>query len=102
MWHVHEICYPLDYPTAAGHFPDNPIIPGAVLLDEAIHAIGGAAGIDDFTIRSAKFLDPVRPGETLELRWERRPDGQTAFECRARNPERLVLIGLLQIGLGRL
>jgi 3-hydroxyacyl-[acyl-carrier-protein] dehydratase len=101
MWRAREIRYELDHPTAAGHFPDNPMIPGAVLLDEAIHAIAGADGVNEFTIRSAKFLDPVRPGETIELRWERRADGQTAFECRARNPERLVMTGLLQIGLAR-
>ena len=30
-------------PTAAGHFPSNPIIPGALLLDEVVAAIAGAA-----------------------------------------------------------
>ena len=28
-----------DHPTAAGHFPCNPIIPGAVLLSAALRAI---------------------------------------------------------------
>jgi 3-hydroxymyristoyl/3-hydroxydecanoyl-(acyl carrier protein) dehydratase len=31
-----------DHPTAAGHFPGNPILPGALLLDEVVLAI--AAG----------------------------------------------------------
>lgn len=95
MWYSREIRFGLDHPTAAGHFPGNPIIPGAVLLDQVIEAIAGADGAGDILIRSAKFLHPVRPGEVVELRWERRADGQTGFECRLLDPERLVLAGSL-------
>jgi 3-hydroxymyristoyl/3-hydroxydecanoyl-(acyl carrier protein) dehydratase len=30
---------PADHPSVEGHFPGNPIFPGAVLLDEILHAL---------------------------------------------------------------
>jgi 3-hydroxymyristoyl/3-hydroxydecanoyl-(acyl carrier protein) dehydratase len=84
-----------DHPTAAGHFPGNPIIPGAVLLDEILAIITGDDG--PMMIRSAKFLSPVRPGATLDLQWETSPSGTIKFECRPAGQDALVLSGLLDI-----
>jgi len=78
-----EIHFTADHPTAAGHFPSNPIIPGALLLDEVIRTLpggtlpGGATGI-----RSAKFFLPVRPGDSLHVNWTLSPTGTAKFECR--------------------
>src|ERR1700694_46736 len=54
---------PEDHPAFAGHFPKYPVLPGAVLLDEALQAIESARGIDlrDWRIASVKFMDAVRP-----------------------------------------
>lgn len=70
-----------DHPTYAGHFPGRPILPGVVLLDEALHALAAsmnrnAAGA---RIKSAKFLSPVVPGEPLNLRCETAANGD--FRC---------------------
>ena len=96
MWQVRELRFAADHPTAAGHFPGNPIIPGAVLLDEIVQAIAGSAA-GDITIRSAKFLTPVRPGDALQLRWQDGPDAATRFECSLLDPERLALVGTVQV-----
>jgi 3-hydroxyacyl-[acyl-carrier-protein] dehydratase len=98
--HSLDVRFSVDHPTAAGHFPGNPIIPGAVLLDEVLQAIAAAAGrpLGHVAIRSAKFLQPVRPGDAMVIRWEARPDGETKFECRLRDPERVVLTGVLALG----
>jgi 3-hydroxyacyl-[acyl-carrier-protein] dehydratase len=58
-----------DHPSFAGHFPKFPILPGAVLLDEALQVIQRERGIDltQWQIASAKFLDVVRPGDALHL-----------------------------------
>src|SRR5688572_3912387 len=58
-----------DHPAARGHFPGNPIIPGAVLLSEALRAVGGALGRDLSLCRvsSAKFSSPSRPGDRIEI-----------------------------------
>lgn len=58
-----------DHPALAGHFPGMPVVPGVVLLDEALHAIGVALGADLSACRiaSVKFLSPVLPGQALEI-----------------------------------
>ncbi len=96
MWQSLEVRFAADHPTAAGHFPGNPIIPGAVLLDEVLQAVASAGG-NWTAIRSAKFLQPVRPGEAVLIRWEQGSDGQARFECRVLDPERLALTGTVQL-----
>jgi acyl-coenzyme A synthetase/AMP-(fatty) acid ligase len=60
---------PEDHPSFAGHFPKFPVLPGAVLLDEALQVIERQRGIDltQWHVASVKFLDPVRPGDALRL-----------------------------------
>lgn len=58
-----------DHPALAGHFPGMPVVPGVVLLDEALHAIGAALGADLSACRvaSVKFLSPVLPQQPVEV-----------------------------------
>ncbi len=89
-----------DHPSAEGHFPGNPIVPGAVLLDEVLQAIGADEG-HDFTsveILSAKFLRPVRPGDRLIIRWSTLASGATKFECLLPLQDQPVLTGTLRRG----
>jgi len=60
---------PRDHPSFAGHFPKFPVLPGAVLLDVALQVIRRERGIDltQWRIASVKFLDVVRPGDSLRL-----------------------------------
>jgi 3-hydroxymyristoyl/3-hydroxydecanoyl-(acyl carrier protein) dehydratase len=56
-----------DHPAFAGHFPGAPIVPGVLLLDAALHACE-AAGVAVTGVASAKFLQPVAPGQSLSMR----------------------------------
>lgn len=71
------------HPTAAGHFPGNPIIPGALLLAEVLHRIEQAEGIRfaSCNIKAAKFLHPVRPGDTVTIEYDFSAPGAIAFQC---------------------
>ncbi|SAK46593.1 beta-hydroxyacyl-ACP dehydratase [Caballeronia hypogeia] len=84
-----------DHPALAGHFPGRPIVPGVVLLDHALDAIGGALGrsFDACRIESAKFLSPAVPGEALDIAWETAASGAIRFTIRA--GERAVASGTL-------
>jgi len=65
-----ERSFPTDHAAAQGHFPGNPIIPGAVLLSEVLLAIEADLGrrLHACRVKSAKFVHPVRPGDRIRLR----------------------------------
>ena len=94
-----EIRFASDHPTAAGHFPSNPIIPGALLLDEIVEAIAGTAGKDGtIVIRAAKFFRPVRPGDSIRVQWQSLAGGAIKFECHLPGPDGLAASGTVEIG----
>jgi len=73
---------PADHPAFAGHFPGTPILPGVLLLDTVLHAIGAATGValDACAISSVKFLSPAAPGDELDIRHSVSPSGSIRFE----------------------
>lgn len=58
-----------DHPAFCGHFPNFPVLPGALLLDAAVSMIARdrALQIEQWQVSAAKFLDMVRPGDALRL-----------------------------------
>lgn len=54
-----------EHPSLPGHFPGDPIVPGAILLDYAIANVERAFGRKVAMILDAKFLVPVRPQQTV-------------------------------------
>ena len=67
-----------EHPALAGHFPDAPILPGVVLLDEMVRLVESLGG-GRWRIGRAKFVRPVHAGETLTLGQERLPNGSIRF-----------------------
>lgn len=76
---------PADHPALPGHFPGHPVVPGVVLLDHAIHALGTALNrpLHAWRLGSAKFLSPVAPGEPLDLAYDAAAGGAIRFTLRA-------------------
>jgi len=89
---VVERVFQPDHPSSRGHFEGNPIIPGAVLLSEAILAIERSIGAPraPFSISSAKFLRPARPGDRVVIEFSR-SGGEISFSCAVEG--RIVLTG---------
>lgn len=95
MWQSREVRFASDHPTAAGHFPSHPIIPGVLVLDEAIRAaLGGDA--EALIVRAAKFHRPVRPGDVVVIRWDTQPPRIIRFECRRADDDTLVASGTFE------
>lgn len=80
-----EIQIPRDHPSFPGHFPGRPIVPGAVLLDEALYRIEAALDLDltRWQIDAVKFLGTVGPGDALVLEHSAPVDARIQFKIRS-------------------
>jgi 3-hydroxyacyl-[acyl-carrier-protein] dehydratase len=89
-----------DHPAFAGHFPGMPILPGAVLLDEALRVVARNLALDltQWQIASAKFLDSVRPGESLIVEHSAAAHDSVRFIVRI--ADRTALAGTLTMRAG--
>jgi 3-hydroxyacyl-[acyl-carrier-protein] dehydratase len=79
-----------EHPALAGHFPNHPIIPGVLLLDEALHALERAASLQAVVaagtywhIASVKFHRAVQPDEALRLECSELSGGSLRLEWHA-------------------
>ncbi|HTD75477.1 MAG TPA: hypothetical protein VK652_18250 [Steroidobacteraceae bacterium] len=70
-----------DHPAFCGHFPAFPVFPGAALLDEMLTILESARGIDlkSWHVSSVKFLDAVRPRDSLVFEHEAPSAGLIRF-----------------------
>ena len=82
MTTVTDIQIPRDHPAFAGHFPGTPIVPGVMLLDEALDVIARELGLtlQRCTLAAVKFKSVVRPGQQVTLRFEVSAPGNVRFE----------------------
>ena len=92
-----EITFAADHPTAAGHFPGNPILPGALLLDAVLIAITGGKNPTGSSIRSVKFLRAVRPGSRLRIAWHMQGE-DVQFACSLAETGETAMTGTLLLG----
>ncbi|MET0541032.1 MAG: AMP-binding protein [Variovorax sp.] len=63
---------PRDHPAFAGHFPGQPLLPGALLLSEVLEAVQSVPALvvrlgSHPTLAAVKFLGPVRPGDSIAI-----------------------------------
>lgn len=93
-WRRRGIEVPQHHPTASGHFPGHPIVPGALLLDEVARILAGPGPL---TFRTVKFVAPAQHGVPLDLLWQAPVGGLCRFEIRRTAPDSLVLTGTLAV-----
>jgi len=87
---------PPDHLAFAGHFPGRPIVPGVVLLDQALlfaAQMRGEAGRTGWQIAQAKFFVPVGPGQTLRFALQTTARGTVALSVTCEGVE--VTTGIL-------
>jgi len=77
-------------PHFAGHFPDDPIMPGVLIVEAMAQTAGAICAKKNsegqrklvyfMTIDGAKFRRPVVPGDVLELRVEKKKQRGSIFK----------------------
>jgi 3-hydroxyacyl-[acyl-carrier-protein] dehydratase len=90
-----------NHPTLPGHFPDAPLVPGVVILDEVLAALIEWRQESQLTgIRVVKFLAPLQPEQafTISLSAKNEHPGEVSFCCRAE--DRVIVEGRLEVGWG--
>ena|ERR1700722_6402529 len=83
MANTSTLLVPTQHPAFDGHFPGAPLLPGVVLLDEMLRAVESDGRGAGWSIATAKFLQPVRPGETLTFEHELLANGALRFAIRS-------------------
>jgi len=81
---VGSFSLPAAHPMFAGHFPGNPIVPGAYLLalverkaNDWLRARGEQARVSG--VSAVKFVRPLRPDEVCEISFAPPADGTMRF-----------------------
>jgi 3-hydroxymyristoyl/3-hydroxydecanoyl-(acyl carrier protein) dehydratase len=81
---IGSFAIPPGHPCLDGHFPGNPLVPGVVLLDEALSRIASHFGWGPpVRVQSIKFLTPVRSGDVVQVELARAgtEPGNVRFAC---------------------
>lgn len=75
---------PSHHPCFEGHFPGNPIVPGALLLQWLIEALEQQmAGREVIAVDSIKFSASLKPADHCEIQCDYVPDScKVKLSCR--------------------
>ena len=89
------------HPMFAGHFPGNPLVPGAYLLaivieDARARLRERSAPHEPVGIRAVKFLQPVRPGQPFCCDFD--PVDEQAWRFTIRSDAVRIAVGTLLLG----
>ena len=87
-----------DHPSLPGHFPDSPVVPGVVILDEILAALlEWRQGCHLTGVRTVKFLVPLKPEQpfTIYFSMESNDAGEVNFCCRI--DDQMIVEGRLEV-----
>jgi len=84
------------HPCFAGHFPNNPVVPGVVVLDYVRQLLSQwQPTLRIKTLRQAKFLQPLYPEQVFSIHLQQLTEQMIKFECR--RDEQQLVVGTLNM-----
>ena len=84
------------HPCLEGHFPNNPIVPGVVIIDEIMQQVCiNEPTIKITNIPSVKFLKPLKADTVVNVTVSEKNSGLYQFSCHIK--EDLIVSGQLRI-----
>ena len=90
-----------DHPSLPGHFPDAPLVPGVLILDEVLAALRDWQKDCQLTaIRTVKFLQPLKPEQPFTICLSSSNDDATGINFCCRIEGCVIVEGQLEIHYG--
>ena len=90
-----------DHPSLPGHFPDAPLVPGVLILDEVLAALRDWRKDCQLTaIRTVKFLRPLKPEQPFTICLSTSNDDATRVNFCCRIEDHAMVEGQLEICFG--
>jgi 3-hydroxymyristoyl/3-hydroxydecanoyl-(acyl carrier protein) dehydratase len=87
-----------EHPSLPGHFPDMPLVPGVVILDEVFAALVEWRKDCELTgIPAVKFLVPLKPDQAFTIYFSASDDGGSEVNFSCRVEDRVIVEGRLEV-----
>src|SRR4029077_12857842 len=87
-----------DHPSLPGHFPEEPLVPGVLILDEVLAALRDwRKGCQITAIRKVKFLQPLKPEQPFTICLSTSNDDATGVNFCCRIEDQAMAEGQLEV-----
>ena len=87
-----------DHPSLPGHFPDTPLVPGVLILDEILAALRDWREDSELTaIRAVKFLQPLKSDQPFTICLSADNDDSTEVNFCCRIQGRVIVEGQFEV-----
>ena len=78
-----QLSFPRDFAAFAGHFPEDPILPGFMQIELALDVLRRLKMVAQLKgVRQARFLLPIRPGQRVYVLLEAVADDRFHLELK--------------------
>jgi len=90
-----------NHPSLAGHFPDQPLVPGVLILDEVLAALRDRRKDCQFAaIPAVKFLRPLEPERRFTIRFSASAEDASNVNFCCHIEDRVIAEGKLEVYCG--
>ena len=76
-----QFCIDKNHPALEGHFPGNPVVPAALILEEVAQIFLKLAGKPPTTVQQVRFLASLKPGQIVTVSFSPHPNEGYRFSC---------------------
>jgi len=85
------------HPSISGHFPGNPIVPGAVIIENVIKVFSRSNDSKEITsLSTVKFIKPIEVNQKVDVNFLSISTELISFECVSNNV--VLVLGRFKVG----